>query len=319
MTNHLPLAGDTWGTFVAAEGRPIPAPGKEETTIFRYTRPGYFATLRVPIIEGRDFTEHDNASAPKVVIVNQAIARRFFPGEDPLGKRIALSGVRDHPQWITIVGVIANVKQDSWADEASNEVHIPFLQGDRVVNSPDPWVSSMTLVVRTDIDAEAAAGAIKNAVWSVDRNLPLSQIQTLDHAIGNATWASRSSLLLVGIFSGVALILVVIGIYGVMSYEVAQRTHEIGIRMALGAGRGGIVKMVAHHSVPVALIGTACGLGLAAALVRLMRTMLYEIDAIDPATFGAVTVLILTVAMIAALIPARRAMKVDPMIALRGE
>jgi predicted permease len=319
MTNHLPLAGDTWGTFVAAEGRPIPAPGKEETTIFRYTRPGYFATLRVPIIEGRDFTEHDNASAPKVVIVNQAIARHFFPGEDPLGKRIALSGVRDHPQWITIVGVIANVKQDSWADEASNEVHIPFLQGDRVVNSPDPWMSSMTLVARTDIDAEAAAGAIKNAVWSVDRNLPLSQVQTLDHAIGNATWAARSSLLLVGIFSGVALILVVIGIYGVMSYEVAQRTHEIGIRMALGAGRGGIVKMVAHHSVPVALIGTVCGLGLAAALVRLMRTMLYQVDAVDSITFGAVTVLILTVAMIAALIPARRAMKVDPMIALRGE
>ena len=108
---------------------------------------------------------------------------------------------------------------------------------------------------------KSAAGAIKNAVWSVDRNLPLSQVQTLDHAIGNATWASRSSLLLVGIFSGVALILVVIGIYGVMSYEVAQRTHEIGIRMALGAGRGGIVKMVAHHSVPVALIGTVCGLG----------------------------------------------------------
>ena len=258
-------------------------------------------------------------SAPKVAIVNQAVARHFFPGEDPLGKRIALSGVRDHPQWITIVGVIANVKQDSWADEASNEVHIPFLQGDRVVNSPDPWMSTMTLVVRTDIDAEAAAGAIKNAVWSVDRNLPLSQVQTLDHAIGNATWASRSSLLLVGIFSGVALILVVIGIYGVMSYEVAQRTHEIGIRMALGAGRGGIVKMVAHHSVPVALIGTVCGLGLAAALVRLMRTMLYQVDAVDSVTFGAVTVLILTVAMIAALIPARRAMKVDPMIALRGE
>jgi len=319
MTNHLPLAGDTWGTFVAAEGQPIPAPGKEEKTTFRYTRPGYFATLRVPILEGRDFSEHDNASAPKVAIVNQAIARHFFPGEDPVGKRIALAGVRDHPQWITIVGVIANVKQGSWADAASNEVHIPFLQGDRVVNSPDPWMSSMTLVARTDIDAEAAAGAIKNAVWSVDRNLPLSQVQTLDHAIGNATWASRSSLLLVGIFSGVALILVVIGIYGVMSYEVAQRTHEIGIRMALGAGRGGIVKMVAHHSVPVALIGTVCGLGLAAALVRLMRTMLYQVDAVDSVTFGAVTVLVLTVAMIAALIPARRAMKVDPMIALRGE
>jgi len=319
MTNHLPLAGDTWGTFIAVEGRPAPAPGKEENTVFRYTRPGYFATMRVPLIEGRDFTDHDDASAPPVVIVNQAIARHFFPGEDPLGKRITLSDVRKHPDWVTIVGVIRDMKQENWSDEASNEVHIPFLQATRAMNSPQPWMSSMTLVVRTDIDADAAAGAIKNAVWSVDRNLPLSQIQTLDHAIGNATWASRSSLLLVGIFSGVALILVVIGIYGVMSYEVAQRTHEIGIRMALGAGRGGIVRMVAQHSIPVALIGTACGLGLAAALVRLMRTMLYQVDAIDPATFGAVTVLVLTVAIIAALIPARRAMKVDPMIALRGE
>jgi putative ABC transport system permease protein len=319
MTNHLPLAGDTWGTFIAVEGRPVPAPGKEDTTIYRFTRPDYFTTMRVPLIEGRDFTDHDNASAPLVAIVNQAVVRHFFPGEDPLGKRIALSGVRQHPEWVTIVGVVRDMKQETWADEASNEVHIPFLQGRQVLSSTHPWMSSMTLVVRTEIDADAAAGAIKNAVWSVDRNLPLSQIQTLDHAIGNATWASRSSLLLVGIFSGVALILVVIGIYGVMSYEVAQRTHEIGIRMALGAGRGGIVKMVAHHSVPVALIGTVCGLGLAAALVRLMRTMLYQVDAVDSVTFGAVTVLILTVALIAALIPARRAMKVDPMIALRGE
>ncbi len=319
MTNHLPLAGDTWGTFIAVEGRPAPAPGNEETTIFRYTRPEYFTTMRVPIVEGRDFTDHDDANAPPVVIVNQAIARHFFPGEDPLGKRITLSDVRKHPDWVTIVGVIRDMKQEKWSEEASNEVHIPFLQGGRVLSGTQPWTSSMTLVARTDIDPEAASGAIKNAVWSIDRNLPLSQVQTLDHAIGNATWAARSSLVLVGIFSGVALILVIIGIYGVMSYEVAQRTHEIGIRMALGAGRSGIVRMVAHHSVPVALIGTACGLGLAFALVRLMRTMLYQIDAVDAVTFGAVTVLILTVAMIAALIPARRAMKVDPMVALRGE
>jgi predicted permease len=319
MTNHLPLAGDTWGTFIAVEGRPAPEPGKEDTTIYRFTRPEYFATMRVPMIEGRDFTDHDDANAPKVAIVNQALVRHLFPGQDPLGKRIALAGVRKNQEWISIVGVIADVKQESWADEAGAEVHIPFLQGRQIVSSAHPWMSSMTLVARTGIDAERAEGAIKNAVWSVDRNLPLSQVETLDHAIGNATWAQRSSLLLVGIFSGVALILVVIGIYGVMSYEVAQRTHEIGIRMALGAGRGGIVRMIANHSVPVALIGTACGLGLAVAVVRLMRSMLYGVDATDGVTFGAVTAVILMVAMMAALIPARRAMKVDPMIALRGE
>jgi predicted permease len=319
MTNHLPLAGDTWGTFIAVEGRPAPAPGKEDTTIYRFTRPDYFTTMRVAIVEGRDFTDHDDASAPAVAIVNQALVRRLFPGVDPLGKRIALADVRQHPEWVTIVGVVHDIKQESWADDASNEVHLPFLQGRNVLSGTHPWMSSMTLVVRTEIDADAAAGAIKAAVWSIDRNLPLSQVQTLEHAIGNATWASRSSLLLVGIFSGVALILVVIGIYGVMSYEMAQRTHEIGIRMALGAGRGGILKMVANHSLPAALIGTACGFGLAVALVRLMRTMLYQVEAADPMTFGAVTILILAVATIAALIPARRAMNVDPMIALRGE
>jgi putative ABC transport system permease protein len=319
MTNHLPLAGDTWGTFIAVEGRPVPEPGKEDSTIYRFTRPDYFATMRVPMIEGRDFTDHDDASSPKVAIVNQALVRHLFPGEDPVGKRIALAGVRKNQEWISIVGVVADMKQQSWADEAGDEVHIPFLQGGQIVSSTNPWLSSMTLVARTGIDAERAESAIKSAVWSVDRNLPLSQVETLDHAIGNATWAQRSSLLLVGIFSGVALILVVIGIYGVMSYEVAQRTHEIGIRMALGAGRGGIVRMIANHSVPVTLIGTVCGLGLAVEAVRLMRTMLYQAEALDVATFAIVTVMILVVAMVAALIPARRAMKVDPMIALRGE
>jgi putative ABC transport system permease protein len=153
----------------------------------------------------------------------------------------------------------------------------------------------------------------------VDRNLPLSEVQTLEHAIGNATWQSRFSLLLIGIFSGLAVVLAMIGIYGVMAYEVAQRTHEIGIRMALGAGRGGIAGLIASQSLPVALVGIVCGLGAAAGLVRLMRTMLYQVDMLDPATFGGVAALVLIVAMLAAFIPARRATRVDPMIALRHE
>jgi putative ABC transport system permease protein len=161
--------------------------------------------------------------------------------------------------------------------------------------------------------------AVKAAVWNVDRNLPLSEVQTLDHAIGNATWQSRFSLLLVGIFSGLALALAMIGIYGVMAYEVAQRTHEIGIRMALGAARRGIVLMIARQSLTVAMIGIVCGLASAAGLVRLMRTMLYQVDVLDPVTFAGVALLVLIVATVAAVIPARSAMKVDPMIALRRE
>ena len=177
----------------------------------------------------------------------------------------------------------------------------------------------MTLVVRTNMDAASLARPVKNAIWSLDRNLPLSHTETLETAIGNATWQSRFSVLLIGIFSGLALVLAIIGIYGVMAYEVAQRTHEIGIRMALGAGRAGIVSMIARQSLPVAILGIVTGLAAAAALARLMRGMLYQIDPVDPATFGAVALLVLLVATLAALVPARRAMRVDPMIALRHE
>jgi putative ABC transport system permease protein len=160
---------------------------------------------------------------------------------------------------------------------------------------------------------------VKSAVWSVDHNLPLSHTETLENTIGDATWQSRFSLLLIGMFSALALVLAMIGIYGVMAYEVAQRTHEIGIRMALGANRGGIASLIARQSLPVALIAIAGGLGAAAGLARLIRGMLYQIDPADPLTFAGVALLVLIVATLAALIPARRAMRVDPMIALRHE
>jgi putative ABC transport system permease protein len=177
----------------------------------------------------------------------------------------------------------------------------------------------MTLVVRTDIDAASVARAVKTATWNVDRNLPISHVETLEKTIGNATWQSRFSLLLTGIFSALALVLAMIGIYGVMAYEVAQRTHEIGIRMALGADHGGIASLIARRSLPVALLGIVGGLGAAAGLARLMRGMLYQIDPVDPATFASVAAIVLIVATLAALVPARRAMRVDPMIALRHE
>jgi predicted permease len=318
MTNHLPIAGDRWRVFLGIEGRPLPAPGDELATVYRVTRPNYFATMRAPLLKGRDFTEHDDANTPRVAIINETIADHLFPNEDPLGKRIAFNA-RTDPQWMIIVGVIKDMKQDSWSEIPSNEVHIPFLQDDQFLNSSQSVRSAMTLVVRTNTNADAAIPSIKNAVWSVDRNLPLSQVQTLDHAIGNATWESRFSLLLTGLFSTLALVLAMIGIYGVMSYEVAQRTHEIGIRMALGAARGAILRMVARQSLPVALVGIACGLGAAAGFVRLMRTMLYQVDALDPLTFIGVAALVLVVAVAATLIPARDAMRVDPMVALRRE
>jgi putative ABC transport system permease protein len=221
---------------------------------------------------------------------------------------------------MTIVGVVKDVKQDSWADPAGDEIYVPFQQSGRFFyNGTDAHIAGMTLVARTGVDAASLARAVKSAVWSVDHNLPVSHVDTLENTIGNATWQARFSMLLIGMFSALALALALIGIYGVMAYEVAERTHEIGIRMALGADRGGIASLIVRQSLPMAIVGIACGLGAAAGLSRLLRGMLYQIDPADPATFGGVAMLILTVATLAAVIPARRAMRVDPMVALRHD
>jgi putative ABC transport system permease protein len=320
MTNHLPIGGDVWRLFRAVEGRPIPERGKEQSAVYRVSRPNYFSTMHIPFVTGRDFNDRDTENSPLVTIINEALAQREFPRESAVGKRIALGDGRVTPKWMTIVGVVKDVKQGSWTDAAVDEMYIPFRQsGDFFFSGTGPHAAGMTLVVRTNIDPASLARAVKTAVWSVDRNLPVSHVETLENTIGNATWQSRFSLLLIGMFSALALVLAMIGIYGVMAYEVAQRTHEIGIRMALGANRGGIASLIARQSLPVALVGIACGLVAAAALARLMRGMLYEIDPIDPATFASVAALVLIVATIAALVPARRAMRVDPMIALRHE
>ncbi len=320
MTNHLPIGGDVWSLWRTIEGRPIPERGKEQTAVYRVSRPNYFAAMHVGFVAGRDFDNHDTDTSPPVVIINETLARREFPKESALGRRITLGDPRGTPKWMTIVGVVKDVKQGSWSDPATDEMYIPFQQsGTFFFNGTGAHVAGMTLVVRTNIDPAPLARAIKSAVWSVDHNLPVSHVETLENTIGDATWQSRFSLLLIGVFSALALVLAMIGIYGVMAYEVAQRTHEIGIRMALGADRRGVASLIARQSLPIALIGIACGLGAAAGLAKLMRGMLYQIDPADPMTFASVAALVLIVATLAALIPARRAMRVDPMIALRHE
>jgi putative ABC transport system permease protein len=320
MTNHLPIGGDVWSLWRTVEGHPIPERGKERTAVYRVSRPNYFATMHVPFIAGRDFDDHDTENSPLVMIINETLAQREFPRQSPVGKRITLGDPRGNPKWLTIVGVVKDVKQGSWTDAANDEMYIPFRQsGNFFFSGTGPHAAGMTLVVRTNIDPASLARAVKSAVWSVDHNLPVSHVETLENIVGNATWQSRFSLLLIGMFSALALVLAMIGIYGVMAYEVAERTHEIGIRMALGANRGSIASLIARQSLPVAILGIVCGLGAAAGLARLMRGMLYQIDPADPVTFAGVAALVLIVATLAALVPARRAMRVDPMIALRHE
>jgi putative ABC transport system permease protein len=315
MTNHLPIAGDRWGFPYWIEGEPLPAPGNVPILTYRSARNDYFSTMRTPILAGRDFTEHDNESGPPVVIINQTLANRI---PNAVGRRISFSDPNRRPQWATIVGVVHDIAQ-SWAETPRPEAYTPYWQDPRLTSSTKSFAANMTLVARTNANAEAMLESVKNAVWSVDRSLPISNVQTLDHAIGNATWGPRFSLFVATLFSALALILAMIGVYGVMAYEITQRTHEIGIRMALGAGTRGVLALIARQNLPVTIGGIGTGLIAAALLVRFLRSMLYQVDALDPATFAGVAVLMLMVAAIAAIVPARRAMRVDPMIALRNE
>ena len=316
MTNHLPIAGDQWGYSYWIERQAPPPRGREFTAVYRSCRPGYFATMRTRIIAGRDFDDRDTADAPPVVIINEALARRHFGRTSAVGQRISFRDPRKAPRWMTVVGVIQDMAQ-SWAEAPGPEVYTPYWQDPLLTGEGKPFAAYMTLVARTRGDAASLLEAVKNAVWSVDRTLPLAHAQTLEHAIGGATWQSSFALLLVTVFSGLALALAAVGVYGVVAYEVEQRRHEIGVRMALGAGAGGVARLIAGQNLPSALAGIAAGLGGAAGLVRLMRSMLYQVDALDPVTFAGAALFLLLVAAAAAAVPARRAMRVDPMTALR--
>ncbi len=319
MINHLPLFGDTWGTNISIEGRPLPRPGEEIGAIYRVARPGYFQTMQIPILEGRDFTDRDTPGAAPVAIVNERLAKAFWPHGDALGKRLTVDDPRKDPVWLTIVGVIKDVKQNDWAGKPDYEYYFSALQNKGFLDSTHAWFSYMTLVIRTASDPLALSRAAQNTVWSIDKNLPLASVTSLEHVIAAAVWQPRFNLLLVGLFAALALVLAAVGIYGVMAYSVTERTHEIGIRMALGAKQGDVLRLVVREGLTLAAIGAAIGLAGAFALTRLLAGLLYQVNATDPAIFSAVPCLFAAVAFLASYIPARRATRVDPMIALRWE
>ncbi|HYP25258.1 MAG TPA: ABC transporter permease [Blastocatellia bacterium] len=315
--NHLPLAGDVWGTDLAIEGRPVPAPGEQINSTFRVCRPGYFATMGIPLIAGRDFTDRDTNDAPGAVVINETLARTHWPGEDPLGKRITLADPRRDPKWLTVVGVVKDVKQREWAAEPKNELYLPFQQVRSYFEGTAPFSSYMTLIVRTSTDPLALSDAARDAVWSIDRNLPVSSMASLDQVVSDAVWQERFNLLLIGAFAALAMILAAVGIYGVLSFSVTQRTQEIGIRMAMGAQRSDVLRLVIGQGMTLTLIGVAVGLAGAFALTRWLSSLLYGVSATDPLTFAGISLLFGAVALLASYIPARKAMNVDPMVALR--
>jgi predicted permease len=320
--NHLPLAGDTWGAPLTIEGRPLPPPGQEDSATFRVSRPGYFRTMGARLLAGRDFTERDTPDAPGVVVINETLARRHWPAEDSLGKRIRLpnlgAGNPWAPQWqtMTVVGVLKDVKQNSWTDAPSNEIYLPFQQSRGFYAGR---FASMTVVVRTAVEPQSLAAAVREAVRELDHGLPVSDVVSMEQVIADTLWQPRFNLQLIGLFAALALALAAVGLYGVTSYAVAQRTHEVGLRMALGAQRRDVLKLVVGQGMKLALLGVALGLLASLALTRLMARLLFEVSATDFTTFAVIALVLVVIALAACWIPARRATKVDPIVALRCE
>jgi putative ABC transport system permease protein len=315
--NHLPLAGDTWGWAFAIEGRPKPRPGDEPEAVYRIVMPGYFETMRLPVLRGRAIAESDDERAPGVVMINERAEKEFWPGEDPIGKRIAFD--TGTTTWLTVIGVVKNAKQEHWATEAEPEAYLAALQNRDFLGAPGSRISYLTLVVRTSGDPAALAASVKRTVWSFDRNLPVSDVFTMDGVVSDANAEPRFEMLLLGVFAAIALLLAAVGIYGVMSYAVARRTHEIGIRISLGASRADVLRMVVRQGMVQALVGTIAGIVGALLLARLMAGMLYGVRPTDPVTFGGVAAVLGLAALAATCVPARKATQIDPMVALRHE
>ena len=299
----LPLGGNSASRYFQIEGRPPRPAGEGLNTNFNLASPNYFRALGVPLKSGRYFDEHDAAGAAEVVVINETMARRFWPDEEPLGKRLRIG---ENP-WRTVVG---DVKNDELSAETKPEMFYPLAQ------SPLPF---MTLVVRSDADPAALVAAVRGAVREVDKEQPVYDVKTMEQRVAESVSSRRLTALLVGLFAVLAVTLAAIGIYGVISYSVTQRTHEIGVRVALGARGVDVLRLVVGHGMRLVLVGVGLGLAGAFALTRLVSSFFFGVSAADPAVYAGVSLLLLAVALLACLVPARRAAKTDPMVALRYE
>ncbi|HJT30397.1 MAG TPA: ABC transporter permease [Pyrinomonadaceae bacterium] len=309
--DFLPLGSGNASSRFVIEGAPVVALADRPYAGIRLITPDYFQTMSIPQLKGRSFTEQDRENTPNVIIVNDALASRYWPNQDAVGKRLAISQEESGlPVWREIVGVVGNVRHKALETEVMPEVYFPYKQ------SPGNY---MSLVVRTASDPVSMVPAIRNQVLSVDKDQPVSDVMTMEQRVAKSVAAKRFVMFLLGAFSVLALGLAAVGIYGVMAYLVTQRTQEIGVRMALGAQKRDVLRLVVGKGMVLAIIGTAIGLVASLALTRLMRSLLFEVTPTDGLTFVIVSVILLTVSLLACYIPARRATKVDPLVALRYE
>ena len=302
----LPLSGGVQSAKFTARELPPPAPGQEPGAQYAVITPDYFRTIEAPLLRGRVFNNQDTATSPPVIIINEACARMLWPNEEAVGKHLSIGFEESVTR--EIVGVVGDTKQSDIDIDAKPAMYLPHLQ------SPTPL---MTIVVRTTSDPTNLNAAVRNQISSVDKDVPVSNMMTMDQVVSTSLAPRNFNMVLLSIFAVVALVLAVVGIYGVLSYSVTQRTHELGLRMALGAQQNDVLKLVLNQGMKLILIGVVIGLIGAFVSMRLMSSLLFGVNPSDPLTFGLIAGLLSVVALIACYFPARRATKVDPIIALR--
>jgi putative ABC transport system permease protein len=301
MVIRMPPSGGWWINTFAIEGRPPAEPGQRTSTRFRPVSPDFFPMMRIPMVEGRGFTEFDRASAQRVAVVSQAMGKKFWPGENPIGQRMHFYDNRDgDPNWYTVVGIAGDILDDGLDNEPVAAAYLPYAQLAFTLRTMD-------LAVRTHTSPLNVAGAVRGKVLALDNSLPVFDLTTMENTLADTLAQRRFSMLLLGLFAAVAMLLAAVGIYGVINYSVSQRTHEIGIRMALGAQTGDVLKMIFRQAMALILVGIAIGLGAALGLTRFLESQLFGVTSRDPVTLFAVPLLLTAVAFLACYVPARRA------------
>jgi putative ABC transport system permease protein len=320
VVDAVPLGDRSGGTVMEVEGQPVEVSALNSAG-WRVISPDYFRTLGLRLLRGRFLEEADQQQAKPVAVINETLARAHWPDEDPLGRRIRLLNRPPGSAttaFLTVVGVVADVKNESLTEAPRQEVYVPLRQREAAIDGMG-FARQMALAVRTTGEPLELAKTIRQEVGGIDPSVPVASVRTMEQILATVTVQPRFNMILLGIFAAVALAMASVGIYGVLSYAVTQRTHEIGIRLALGARQRDVLKMVVGQGMGLALTGMVIGVAASLALTRLMAGLLYGVSATDPVTFAAIAFLLAGVALLACYLPARRASKVDPMIALRYE
>jgi putative ABC transport system permease protein len=306
----LPIDGTCWGSVFLVEGRPIPERSKLPTSQWNVASDPYFETMGIKLLRGRTFQESDTGTSPAVAVISETAARRFFPNEDPIGKLLKQGWPETEGPWREIVGVVGDVREDGLDTGLVSEIYVPETQ--------DAW-NQVFVVLRTAINSESVLPAAIRTVRSLDKDQPIFSVQTMDKVLSGSMEARRFSMTLLGLFAALAFILAAVGVYGLISYAVSRRSQEIGIRMALGASRDQVIRLVVREGMATAATGIVVGLAIALIATRAMSALLFGVSNVDLPTYAIASAFLILVALAASFAPASRAAAVDPCSALRQE